>query len=105
MKRILDYDPITGITETYHKTEKGFAIQKTQDVESVLKHNKQMLNEDNGHYRDGNYHPVAAIPLVVIEQWWKELGDDPMAKHNRKWLIAKLNLSENKFLRLKGGTL
>lgn len=104
-KRLLEYDPVTGLTEYFHKTEKGFAIETVQDVEGVIEHNKKALNNDNGHYRHGNFHPVAAIPHIVIEQWRKELGDDPLAKRNRKWLIAKLNDSDNKFLRLKGGRL
>jgi hypothetical protein len=103
--KLLDYDPVTGIKEVFHKTDNGFIIQSTQDVEQVLNHNKRMLNDDNGHYRDGNLHPVAAIPLVVLEAWRKELGSDPLAKGNRKWLIGKLNDPDNKFLRLKGGTL
>lgn len=103
--RFLDYDPNTGLKEIYHKTDKGFAIQTIQDVKPILERNKQLMNDDSGHYRNGNYHHVASIPLVVVEQWRKELGDDPMAKHNRKWLIAKLNDSENKFMRTKGGKL
>lgn len=105
MPRLLDYDPLSGVKEVFHKTDKGFTIQTIQDVEPILNRNKQMLNSDSGNYRNGNYHPVAAIPKVVVEAWWKELGDNPFAKHNRKWLIAKLNDPDNKFLRLKGGTL
>jgi hypothetical protein len=103
--KLLDYDPLSGVSEYYHKTDKGFAIQTVQDVEPVLDRNKRLMNEDSGHYRDGNYHHVASIPIVVLEQWRKELGDDPLAKHNRKWLIAKLNDRENMFMRTKGGTL
>lgn len=103
--RFFDYDPVTGIKETYHKTDKGFAIETTQDVQRVLDHNKRALNEDSGHYRGANHHPVAAIPYVVLQKWRTELGSDPLAKHNRKWLIAKLNDPDNKFLRLKGGKL
>ena len=104
-RRLFDYDPYSGVTEYFHKTENGFAIQTVQDVQPVLERNKALLNNDSGHYRDGNYHHVASIPIVVIEQWRKELGDDPMAKHNRKWLIAKLNDPDNKFMRTKGGRL
>jgi len=103
--RFFDYDPVTGITETFHKTDKGFVIQTSQDVEKTLDFAKYMRAEDTGHYRDANYHPVAAIPYVLIQKWTDELGDNPLAKHNRKWLIAKLNDPDNKFLRLKGGKL
>lgn len=106
MPKILDYDPVTGVQEIFHKTDDGFAIQTVQNVENVLNNNKRALNEDSGNYRGANYHHVAAIPIVVAQKWRKELnGDDPFAAHNRKWLISKLNDPDNKFMRTKGGTL
>lgn len=105
MKRILDHDSHTGITEVFHTTANGFGIQAVQDVKPILERNKQLMANDSGNYRNGNYHHVASIPLIVVEQWRKELGDDPMAKHNRKWLMRKLNDPDNKFMRTKGGTL
>ena len=104
-KKILDYDPHTGIAEYFHKTDSGFAIQQVQNVQPVLDANKRKLAEDSGHYRDGNYHHVASIPLVMVEKWSQEIGGDILAKHNRKLLIAKLNDPDNKFMRTKGGTL
>ncbi len=103
--RFFDYDPITGVKQTYHKQDNGFVIQSTQDVEAVLNHNKRKQNDDSGHYRNKDLHQVAAIPYVVVEAWWNELGDNPFAKHNRNWLKAKLNDPDNKFLRTKGGKL
>jgi len=38
-----------------------------------------------------------------MTQWWKELGDDPGATRNRKWLAAKLNSTEFLKLRTKTG--
>lgn len=107
MKKILDVDPVTGLTEIFHKDPGSdkFTIQTVQNVGPVLEHNKKLLNNDTGNYRNGNFHHIASVPHVVIEQWRKELGDDPLAKRNRKWFIAKLNDRDNKFMRTKGGTL
>lgn len=108
MKKLIDYDPVTGIKEVFHKDASNpnkFYIETVQDVSSVIEHNKRLISEDSGNYRHGNFHHVATIPHVVIERWRKELGDDPMAKRNRKWLLAKLNDRDNQFMRTKGGRL
>lgn len=100
--KFLDYDPYTGITETFHKTDNGFVIQSSQDVKPVFDFAATERSYDPGNYRKGNYHLEAVIPAVKLIEWRNELGgDDPMAKHNRKWLLAKLNDPENSKLRTR----
>lgn len=105
-KRLLDYDPVTGVSEYFVKNygEKGFHIQTTQDVAPILKRNKQLKNDSPEHWR-GDMHHVASIPLVIWQQWWRELGSDPMAKENRAWLTARLNNRDWCNLRTKEGRL
>ena len=104
MKRILDHDPVTGITETYHKTDSGFMIQTSQNVAPILDRNRRISNAQDDNWK-GDWHHIASIPLVIVQQWWSELGSDPLAKENRKWLIAKLQDREWRKLRTKEGNL
>lgn len=70
MKRLLDYDPLTGV-RTYHEYDhsaRKFYIHETQDVEKILDKNKELAN--NSSYKQAgikqdHYH-FATIPNVVI---------------------------------------
>lgn len=100
MKAITETDG--DVTEIYHKDphDDKFHVQIVQDVSQYLRMNKQ--DKDNSGTAFGSksaFHKVASIPEVVVAQWWKELGSNPLSKENRKWLIAKLN--SNEFERLK----
>jgi len=92
-----------GIVEQFKKNPDGtFSIRRVQDVEPVLDDNqRESLSAPSGW--KGDLHKVASIPLIIVEQWWKELGSDPFNKANRQWLIAKLNSSEFGKLRTKEG--
>ena len=108
MKR---YSEIDGdLQEIYHKDahDDKFHVQLVQDVSQYLKVNDAQRNDTERGTRWGNqsaFHKVASIPEVVIAQWWKELGSNPLSKENRGWLIAKLNSNEYKKLRTREGRL
>ena len=105
MKEIVDYDG--DLKEVYHKDahDDKFHIEIVQDVQHYLKSNKMErdLNERKGKFSGGMLHKVASIPEVVLADWHKELGANPLAKENRNWLIAKLNSSEFAKLRTREG--
>ena len=103
MKRSLGTDPYTGLTQEYHSNTDGtFTIKTYQDVSSYLNQNAEARGNANEGWK-GEMHEVASIPPLVWHTWWKEFGGDPMAQHNRKRLIAKLNSNEFKGLRTKEG--
>jgi len=103
MKRILDHDAHTGLTQVYHGNNDGtFTIQTRQDVDPFLDENAQARSLASGGWK-GEMHEVASIPPIVWHMWWKELGDDPGARRNRTWLAAKLNSKEFLKLRTKEG--
>ena len=103
MKKILDYDPFNDITQTYHGNNDGtFTIQSSQDVQPYLDNNARVRSVNNKSWK-GDLHEVASIPTIVWDGWWRELGDDPGAKRNKAWLIAKLNSNEFAMLRTKEG--
>lgn len=95
-----------GITESFLfcPHDETFAVKTSEDVEPLLKHNAEKRAATPEHWR-GDLHHVASIPVTVIEQWRKELGDDPLATRNRNWFVAKLNSSDFAGLRTKAGRL
>lgn len=90
----------------FHTDDELTIVESVQDVEPYLERNKAEFNSKEKHTpwnTPGPGEKVASIPLVIAEQWWKELGDDPFAKRNRQWLARKLNDPDNRFLRTRPG--
>jgi len=106
MGKLLDSDG--DVKEVYHRDahDGQVHIQLVQDVSQYLRANKDEFNvTEKGTSWKGNMHKVASIPEVVLAQWWKELGSNPLSKENRKWFIAKLNSNEFRGLRTRAGTI
>ena len=108
-----DYDPETGVTEEFwYEETPGNAknkihMRRLQDVEGVLKDNKQEFNLHTAKkavYGDSKgFHKIATIPLVRIEQWMEEGFDwfNSTDKERR----AKLNSRDNQKLLVRPGRL
>ena len=104
MSKPLSQDGDVSEVHHYSQSDDQTIIQTGQDVAPDLDRNAEERNQKGGGENwKRDFHKVASIPLVVIEQWTKELGDNPLAKHNRKWFIAKLNSNEFLKLRTKEG--
>ena len=106
MKQIIGRDG--DLTETFHKDPHDpskFHIEIAQNVSSYLKANSEdrATHRRKSSYGKGSFHKVASIPEVVVAQWWKELGSNPLAKENRKWLISKLNNRDFYKVRTRNG--
>lgn len=87
---------------TYHEEDGKSVVQTHQDLTGYIERNKRLSNEASENWK-GDMHLVADIPLSVIAIWRRELGDNPLAKRNRKWLFKKLNDPEFSLLRTKRG--
>jgi hypothetical protein len=111
-QKIVDYDPHTGITETYQKDEMSgkISIHKTQDITGLTNINTEERNNASSGWKE-EFHKVASIPLTIIEMWREELkragypDPNPLAKCNEKWFIAKINSSDFLKLRTKTGVI
>jgi len=106
MKKLLDSDG--DVKEIYHHDphDGKFHVEIVQDVSQHLKANAHEYNTtEKGTKWKGNFHKVASIPEVVLAQWQKELGSNPLSKQNRKWLIGKLNSRDYFKLRTRAGTI
>ena len=102
MAQLLDYDPLNGITTTMVKDGDSMIVKSTQDVEFVLDQNQAARSDQESGWR-GDMHRVASIPMIIVNQWWQELGDNPLLPRNRAWLAAKLNNPDFSKLRTKDG--
>lgn len=109
--KFFDYDPYTGIREDIGKDDSGkVVIKRTADVQNRFDANtREKLNAKSGWKED--FHKVASIPWIVVQQWREELikkgapDPNPLAKINRPFLTAKLNNRDNSKLRTKDGNL
>ncbi len=107
-----DYDPSTGITETFYQEEVGgiIKVNKSQDTQALTDNNQREKLEAGTGWKE-SFHKVASIPLVVIDIWREELkamgGRDPnpLAASNKQWFIAKLNSRDFQKLRTKEGVI
>lgn len=107
MGKFVDYDHHTGIIETTKTDGSGvIEVTRTQDTQEILDYNHQQRSNSESGFRHGNFHKVASIPLILIEQWNKELKQqgrigDIFHKENRSVLIAKINSNQYHKLRTK----
>lgn len=96
-RRLFGKDPVTGITQYWHVTDKGeYVIETQQDVSAIAERNKREFNETPDRYRDVN--KVASIPLnVYYDLKRRGIADDP--KKFKQWL----NDRDNRVFRTRAG--
>ena len=75
----------------YDEADDKFIVESTQDVESVLKENREMRRADDGFTQDRSMKRVGRIPLVVVEKIKREKGWDPMDANNSERLLQLLD--------------
>ena len=103
MKRLVDYDPMTGVTTwfEYHPETDVTIVAREQDVESILDTNR-ILRNDADYTKMGfreNWWHYATIPNILIEKWKNEEGIDVFNKQHGKRVFKKLNSPEYKYLK------
>ena len=71
MKRVLDYDPATGITQWFHFDEitGDIGLETKQDVTAVIEGTKGEFNPvDERAPWKGDVHKVASIPMTIYHE-------------------------------------
>ena len=107
-KRLLDYDPATGI-RTYHHYDditKITNIERVQNVAPILEMNKELAktnHQENG-IKNSWWH-AAMIPVTVIEKWLNEDGIDAYNRDHWPAVKRKLNDPDWRYLRTGRGKL
>jgi hypothetical protein len=104
-KRLLDYDPNTGVSEIFHYDQMtgDVHIETRQDVDPILDDNRTLRNDEQytrDGIKNGEWH-FARIPIWVQVKWLNEYGREnwPMHPKNSKLLFRLLNSSEWSYLK------
>ena len=94
MKRVLDYDPVTGITQWFHYDEAtgDIGLQTQQDVTAIIEGTKGAVNPvDERAPWKGDVHKVASIPMSIYHELAKISNNFKAERVIRKWLNDKDN--------------
>lgn len=102
-KRILDYDPFTGITTYFDyvpETDTSI-VHREQDVSKLLDMSKAMAN-DGDVWKQGvknSWAHYCILPNIVIEKWLNEYGIDVFNKDHEKAWLKLVNQPEYLYLK------
>jgi hypothetical protein len=102
MKKILEHDPLTGITRTFHYDEgydaKNFLIETVQETAGIVERNRNAFNDAKQGFHGEELSKVASIPLTIYYDLVKKgIDKDPVAM--KRWL----NDPDNAAFRVKPG--
>jgi hypothetical protein len=75
-KRLLGYNPDTGMATWWHEDGEGWAVENAQYSAPILDMNKEASNHCNPYNAARDIRMTARIPLIVIAKWRNELGID-----------------------------
>ncbi len=94
-KEIIDvHDGV--VTEVHYNPHDGRWVKnRWQNVDGIVEQNRERLNNGSISKKD-NVYLKAEIPVTVVEQWSKELGDNCLKRQYRDFLHRKLNDPDNK---------
>lgn len=100
-KRLLDYDPFTGMTtwHRYDETEDRTILEYEQDCQQILDRNKAAEAEFSRTSGTGDGFHAASIPSSIMLKWLVEYGVDVMNKDHMPAVKRLLNSSEWKHLK------
>lgn len=100
-KRLLDFDPVTGVKTFYQydENEDRDIISYEQDVEPILDRNKAAANEATGPM--GDMVHVASIPSSIQLKWLVEHGVDIMNRDHMPRVKRLLNDPEWRYLKVR----
>ena len=78
---------IDGLSKTTFigdELEKKIAIKEELNIDSHLKHNKELYNSNDGYSPSRELKRVASIPILALQIWAKEYNGQ-----NNWWAIPK----------------
>ena len=108
MKKDTIVDGLKKETFSLDEMEKKIVINEEVNIDSHLKHNKILLNQDDGYSKSRDLKRVASIPTLALSVWAKEYNGDgnwfALPKEvQSKILKTKLNSNEFKYFRTAEG--
>ena len=103
MKRVLDYNPLTGesVVFNYDDATDVLTLVHEQDVSGILDQNKALAADTDRtkkQIKDDMLH-YASVPNSVILKWQLEKGVDVFNTKHRKKVFKLLNDPEYRYLK------
>jgi hypothetical protein len=101
-RRVLDADPLSGITTNFVYEDNGgetadnIVIESSQDVTQIIESNKRQRNAINRHQPHGEWTKVGSIPMTIYYDLKKKGILDDQVK-----LSAWLNDPDNRAFRTR----
>lgn len=112
MGKVRSVEHNAGITTRYIQESDGkLTINNQQNVNPLLKRNKELYNHDNGYLsKEKEMKRVASVPPLVLQIWAHEYNGSrnwfALPKEiQRKIMRTKLNSSEFRYFRTASGNL
>lgn len=95
-------------TSYYVETDGKLTVKKSEDVNPLLKRNKELYNHNDGFTPSKDMKRIASIPRIMLEIWTKEYNGTnnwfALEKEVRsKILREKLNSSDYRYFRTAPG--
>ena len=108
MKKDTIVDGLKKETFSLDEMEKKIVVNEEVNIDHHLKHNKILLNQDDGYSKSRDLKRVASIPTLALSVWAKEYNGDgnwfALPKEvQSKILKTKLNSNEFKYFRTAEG--
>jgi len=108
MKKDTVIDGLKKETFSLDEMENKIVVNEEVNIDSHLKHNKILLNQNDGYSKSRDLKRVASIPTLALSVWAKEYNGDgnwfALPKEvQSKILKTKLNSNEFKYFRTAEG--
>jgi hypothetical protein len=89
----------------FHYDDSGdrFIIERKQDVEVILKENREKRLADDGYTADRSMKRIAQIPLIIVEKWLKEEGWNALDPNESERVMQKLDDPDWQYLKTSEG--
>jgi hypothetical protein len=112
MGKVRSIEHEEGVTTRYIQESDGkLTINKQQNVNKLMKRNKELYNHNDGYLsKEREMKRVASVPPLVLQLWAKEYNGNnnwfglPI-EIQRQIMRTKLNSSEFKYFRTAEGKL
>ena len=102
-KRLLDYDPLNGVScyFEYEPSSDRMVLTHEQDVGKIIDSNKQSANDQEKTKRGikNDWWKYASVPVVVQMEWLNKYGVDMNNKDHMPRVFKLLNSPDYKYLK------
>jgi hypothetical protein len=110
MKKDIIVDGLQKTTYINDEMDKKIAVKEEVNIDSHLKHNKRLLNLNDGYSKSRDMKRIASIPTIALSVWANEYNGTSnwfgLPKQiQTKILKTKLNSNEFKYFRTSEGKL